>query len=202
MGLLDKFMGKVNPNNNDDYEDSYVFDGADEENNGQNQYAPGPYDTGYQMQPVQGGNMQMNNNMNMGMGGYQQVPQYGGMPMQNQQMTIDSSSLELKVVRPENTESVFQIADHLLNGRTVVLNLEATNGEDQRRMIDFLSGVSYSIDGTLRKVAYKTYVITPNNVDVSADGQDDQGQQQGPQGMQNPQAQQNANGGKNLFSDI
>ena len=135
----------------------------------------------------------------MGMGGYQQVPQYGGMPMQNQQMTIDSSSLELKVVRPENTESVFQIADHLLNGRTVVLNLEATNGEDQRRMIDFLSGVSYSIDGTLRKVAYRTYVITPNNVDVSADGQEDPNQQQG---MQNPQPQQNANSGKNLFSDI
>ena len=202
MGLLDKFMGKVNPENNDDYEDSYVFDGADDDNNGQNQYAPGQYDAGYQMQPVQGGNMQMNNNtMNIGMGGYQQVPQYGGMQMQNQQMTIDSNSLELKVVRPENTEAVFQIADHLLNGRTVVLNLENTNGEDQRRMIDFLSGVSYSIDGTLKKVAYKTYVITPNNVDVSADGQDDGGQMQGMQNPQAQQAQQNMNG-KNLFSDI
>jgi len=202
MGLLDKFMGKVNPETNDEYDESFVFDGADEDNNAQNQYAQGNFDTGYQMQPVQGGNMQMNNNMNMGMNGYQQVPQYGAMPMQNQQMTLDSSSLELKVVRPENTEAVFSIADHLLNGRTVVLNLEATNGEDQRRMIDFLSGVSYSIDGTLRKVAYKTYVITPNNVDVSADGQDESAQQGQPHGMQNPQPQQNMNGGKNLFNDI
>jgi len=194
MGLLDKFMGKVNPDNNDDYDDSYVFDGADDDTNGGNQYAGG-YDTGYQQPPMQGG-MQMNNNM----GGYQQqqAPQYGGMQMQNQQMSIDSSSLELKVVRPERSDSVFSIADHLLNGRTVVLNLENTNGENQRRMIDFLTGVAYSIGGDLRKVATKTYVITPNNVDVSADGQaanmaGGQGSSQG--GMQN-------GGAKDLFSDI
>ena len=79
------------------------------------------------------------------------------------------TSLELKVVRPKEFESVPQIADHLLHRRTVVLNLEETNKETARRVIDFLSGVAYSLDGQLKKVASNTYVITPPNVDVSGE---------------------------------
>lgn len=78
-------------------------------------------------------------------------------------------ALELKVIRPERFEAVTGIADHLLQGRTVVLNLEATNKETSRRMIDFLSGVAYSIEGNLKKVANNTFVITPGNVAVSND---------------------------------
>lgn len=92
--------------------------------------------------------------------------------------TAGGSALELKVVRPERFESVTQIADHLINGRTVVLNLEATNKETARRMIDFLSGVAYSIEGNLKKVANNTFVITPGNVSVSADQQAQAFQQQ------------------------
>ena len=65
--------------------------------------------------------------------------------------------------------NVKQIADHLLSHRTVVLNLEATNKETAKRLLDFLSGVAYSIDGQLKKVASNTFVITPCNVDVSGD---------------------------------
>lgn len=80
-----------------------------------------------------------------------------------------AGTLELKVVRPENFESAPQIAEHLLNNRTVVLNLEATNKETARRLIDFLSGVAYSIDGSIRRVANNTFVITPHNVDVTGE---------------------------------
>ena len=80
---------------------------------------------------------------------------------------IEGSSIELKVVRPEKYEDVVSIADHLLNHRTVVLNLEIANKEVCRRMIDFLSGVAYSIRGQIRRVTTSTYIITPNNVDVS-----------------------------------
>lgn len=79
-------------------------------------------------------------------------------------------NIELKVVRPEKFESVSQIADHLLKNRTVVLNLEAASKDTARRLIDFLSGVAYSIDGQLKRVANNTYIITPNNVDVSDAG--------------------------------
>jgi len=81
-------------------------------------------------------------------------------------ISIGGAALEMKVVKPELFESVPQIADHLLNKRTVVLNLENTNKETARRLIDFLSGVAYSIDGSLKKIASNAYVITPNNVDV------------------------------------
>ena len=82
---------------------------------------------------------------------------------------ISSTSLELKVVKPDSFKNVTQIADHLLNKRTVVLNLESTNKETARRLIDFLSGVAYSIDGQMKRVANNTFVITPDNVDVSGE---------------------------------
>ncbi|MBQ8508300.1 MAG: cell division protein SepF [Clostridia bacterium] len=84
-------------------------------------------------------------------------------------MQVSGSSLELKVVKPERFDNVPQIANHLLNRRTVVLNLEETNKETARRLLDFLSGVAYSINGNLKRVANNTYVITPCNVDVSGD---------------------------------
>ena len=49
----------------------------------------------------------------------------------------------------------------------MVLNLEATNREVAKRLIDFLAGVAYSIDGQLKNVANNTYIITPCNVDVA-----------------------------------
>ena len=82
-----------------------------------------------------------------------------------------NTALELKVVRPERFDAVTSIADHLINNRTVVLNLEATNKETASRMIDFLSGVAYSIEGKLKKVANNTFVITPGSVAVSQDNQ-------------------------------
>ena len=77
------------------------------------------------------------------------------------------AAIELKVVKPESYSNVTEIADHLLNHRTVVLNLESTNREIAKRLIDFLAGVAYSINGQLRNVANNTYIITPCNVDVA-----------------------------------
>ena len=98
------------------------------------------------------------------------VPQTSYVPPRQAQPTgnlsVSGSSLEMKVVRPEHFDSVTQIADHLLEKRTVVLNLENTSKETSRRLIDFLSGVAYSINGSLKKIASHAYIITPDNVDV------------------------------------
>jgi len=83
------------------------------------------------------------------------------------------SSLELKVVRPESFAAVGQIADHLLNGRTVVLNLEATSKDQSRRIVDFLNGVAYSIEGDIKLVSANTYIITPNSVNMSGEAIND-----------------------------
>jgi cell division inhibitor SepF len=77
-----------------------------------------------------------------------------------------NSQLQVALVKPERFEDVPQIADHLADGRTVVLNLEVANRETQRRLLDFLSGAAYAHGGRIKKVANSTYIITPSNVDV------------------------------------
>ena len=79
------------------------------------------------------------------------------------------SNIELKVVRPTSFEEVSDIADYLIDGCTVVLNLELLDGPITMRMLDFLNGVTYSTDGEIKNVAKNTYILTPNNVDVSED---------------------------------
>jgi len=73
----------------------------------------------------------------------------------------------MKVVTPSSYDSVTQIADLLLSHKTVLLNLEKTNKETAKRLIDFLSGVAYALSGEVQKVADNTYAITPSNVAVS-----------------------------------
>ena len=79
------------------------------------------------------------------------------------------SSIEMVVVKPEKLETVTQIADYLVDRKTILLNLEETNKETARRLIDFLNGVAYAINGDLRKVAANTYVVTPSNVELSGE---------------------------------
>lgn len=82
--------------------------------------------------------------------------------------TDDSdSNIELKVVKPASFAEVSDVADYLLQGCTVVLNLELLEPQSTIRMLDFLNGVTYSTDGDIKNVARNTYIITPHNVDVS-----------------------------------
>ncbi len=75
--------------------------------------------------------------------------------------------VELKLVRPESYDEVSTIADYLLAGCTVVLNMELLDGKTALRMYDFLNGITYSVDGEIKQVANTTFVLTPHNVDVS-----------------------------------
>lgn len=77
------------------------------------------------------------------------------------------SSIELKVLCPASFDEVGDIADHLIAGRTVVLNLELLDQGSIIRMLDFLNGVTYSTDGDIKNVSKNTFIITPHNVDVS-----------------------------------
>ena len=67
------------------------------------------------------------------------------------------------------TRTAATIADHLKEKRTVVINLESTNKDIARRLIDFLSGVAYAGEGKIKKVAANTYIITPYHVDIMGD---------------------------------
>lgn len=82
-------------------------------------------------------------------------------------ISATGNNIELKVVHPESFSEVSDIADHLIAGCTVVLNLEKLDPKATLRMLDFLNGVTYTTDGEIKKIAQSTYIITPNNVDVS-----------------------------------
>ena len=80
-----------------------------------------------------------------------------------------TTQLQVVLVKPERFENASEIADHLREKRTVVLNLEQTSKDVSRRILDFLSGAAYSQEGKVKKVALSTYIITPYNVDILGD---------------------------------
>ena len=80
-----------------------------------------------------------------------------------------TTQLQVVLVKPERFENASEVADHLRDKRTVVLNLESTNKDVARRLLDFLSGVAYANEGKIKKVALSTYIITPFNVEIQGD---------------------------------
>ena len=80
-----------------------------------------------------------------------------------------TTQLQVVLVKPEKFENASDIADHLREKRTVVLNLETTNKDVSRRLIDFLSGVAYAQEGKIKRISAATYIITPYNVDIIGD---------------------------------
>ena len=91
-------------------------------------------------------------------------------PKRNKVVNINSTmQLQVVLVKPDRFENASEIADHLRDKRTVVLNLESTNKEVSRRLVDFLSGVAYANNGQIKRVANSTFIITPYNVDIMGD---------------------------------
>ena len=91
---------------------------------------------------------------------------------QNNKVVNIHATAQLQVVlfKPEHFgEETCGIADELIKMHTVVLNLENTNKDISRRIIDFLSGVAYANGGKIKRVATSTFIITPYNVDLTGD---------------------------------
>ena len=127
----------------DDYDDQYIDDGPQMVNN--------------------------NSGLGVGMDDAEEEPVEGAQK-KNKVVNIHATTqLKVVLVKPERFEDASTIADHLNNKRTVVLNLESTNKEVSRRLVDFLSGCAYALDGKIKKIAISTYLITPYNVDVVGD---------------------------------
>ena len=127
----------------DDYDDQYIDDGPQMVNN--------------------------NSGLGVGMDDAEEEPVEGAQK-KNKVVNIHATpQLKVGLVKPERFEDASTIADHLNNKRTVVLNLESTNKEVSRRLVDFLSGVAYANNGQIKRVANSTFIITPYNVDIMGD---------------------------------
>ena len=128
----------------DDYDDQYIDDGPQMVNN--------------------------NNGIGVGMDDEEEAADENAPSKKNKVVNIHATTqLKVVLVKPERFEDASTIADHLNNKRTVVLNLESTNKEVSRRLVDFLSGVAYANNGQIKRVANSTFIITPYTVDIMGD---------------------------------
>jgi cell division inhibitor SepF len=80
-----------------------------------------------------------------------------------------TQSAKVHVVAPARFADAQEIGDRFKNGQPVIVNLQANDRELARRMIDFCSGVTYALAGSMDKVADQVFLLTPSNVEVSAE---------------------------------
>jgi cell division inhibitor SepF len=78
-------------------------------------------------------------------------------------------SVQVHLVVPRSFNDAQQIADKYKDGVPVILNLQGADQELSKRLIDFTSGLTYALDGGMQRVADKVFLLTPRNVEVSAE---------------------------------
>ncbi|WP_226037949.1 cell division protein SepF [Aquibacillus saliphilus] len=77
------------------------------------------------------------------------------------------SSSKVVLCEPRSYNEAQEIADHIVNRRSVVINLQRIEHSQAKRVVDFLSGTVYAVSGEIQKLGSQTFLCTPNNVDVS-----------------------------------
>jgi cell division inhibitor SepF len=79
------------------------------------------------------------------------------------------ADVQVHLVTPTSFNDAQEVADRFKYSVPVILNLQTTEGELAKRLIDFASGLTYALDGGMQKIAEKTFLLTPRNVEVSAE---------------------------------
>lgn len=75
-------------------------------------------------------------------------------------------NVKLVLFEPRTYEEAQEIADHLRNRKPVVVNLQRMRKEQAVRMVDFLSGTVYAVNGNIQKLGHDIFLCTPDNVEV------------------------------------
>ena len=80
---------------------------------------------------------------------------------------VAQSVLQMKVVRPKKLGEATELADSLKNGQTIVLNLDDMTDIAARRILDYIAGVIYAINGKIERPADRTFLLTPAGIKVA-----------------------------------
>jgi cell division inhibitor SepF len=80
-----------------------------------------------------------------------------------------TQGMEVCVIKPSSIEDEIEITETLLNGRTVIINMEGLSVDIAQRIIDFTSGATFAMHGNLQKISNYIFLATPNGVDISGD---------------------------------
>lgn len=160
MGLMDRLKKAIQPDDNDydgspdemyDYDDDPILNNnipnannIYSQNNNQN------YNQNYNQNDYGAQNSGINQPSNISVGG------------------AVSSPVSLKLVKPKKFGNGAQIANDLLNKKTIIMLLDETESkETARRLVDFMTGVAYAIDGQIKTVNSTMIIIAPSDVDIS-----------------------------------
>lgn len=81
--------------------------------------------------------------------------------------TVQPKQVKVMIVEPFAFDDAQNVADHLKNRKPVVVNLENTDREVAKRIIDFISGTTYAISGSIQKIGNNIFLCAPNNIDVA-----------------------------------
>lgn len=84
-----------------------------------------------------------------------------------------TAQLNVVVMQIESFDEAREIADHIKTKRPVVINLEKLDGAVARRVVDFLSGATYALDGNIQKISSGIFLVTPYNVGIMGDFKDE-----------------------------
>jgi cell division inhibitor SepF len=90
-------------------------------------------------------------------------------PLRPRLRGIDSSAVKVHLVIPRSFNDAQQIADRFKQDIPVIVNLQGVDADLSKRLIDFASGLTYALDGGMQRVADKVFLLTPRNVEVSAE---------------------------------
>jgi len=81
----------------------------------------------------------------------------------------EGAGVQVHLVVPKNFNDAQQIADQFKSSIPVIINLQSTDTDLSKRLIDFSSGLTYALDGGMQRIADKVFLLTPHNVEVSAE---------------------------------
>ena len=159
MSFLDKFLNvmRLNPDDDDDfYNEDYDYDDEEEEVKPKSSFKKrekeDTFTDDYKDKPVK------------------TTPKVTPIRPSKKQQNL--AGMEVCVIKPASMEDTREIADTLLAGCTVVLNLEGIDVDIAQRIIDFCCGACYCMSGSLQKVSSYIFILTPSSVEISGDIQD------------------------------
>lgn len=100
-------------------------------------------------------------------------------PQRERTVNFGGSDQQVILFSPRSFDEAGELVNYLGLGRSVVMTLEGVPNESARRLLDFLSGITFALEGKITPISAKTYFVTPQNVDVFSPGSNEQPESDG-----------------------
>lgn len=163
MAIMDKLMNVIGIGNVDEYDEvDYNTEEEQEVEKAEDVYTRNSYKPSKSFKDIE------------------RESQYSTSNMQSKVIPMNTavSSSKMVITQPTCYDEVEGIGDYLKTKKSIIVNLENVGKEDARRILDFMSGAAFMVEGTIQKVSNLIYLITPKNVEIQNDLEQSQYKQQ------------------------